>query len=63
MHSINKINYLNLYDYCSELMWKLHASLFMHRHPTVVDIKMFSKLWLRGALNSFQKWIGTRNNI
>ena len=53
MHSINKIYYLNLYDYFSELMWKLHASLFMHRHPTVVDIKMFSKLWLRGALNSF----------
>ena len=43
MHSINKIYFLNLYDYFSELAWKLHASLFMHKHPIVVYIKIFSK--------------------
>ena len=43
MHSINKIYFLNLYDYFSELMWKLHASLFMHKHPIVVYIKIFSE--------------------
>ena len=64
MHSINKIYFLNLYDYYSELIWKPHASLFMHKHPIVVYIKIFSKpSLLRRALNSFQKWMGTRNNI
>ena len=43
MHSINKIYFLNLYDYFSERIWNLHASLFMHKHPIVVDIKIFSK--------------------
>ena len=43
MHSINKIYFLNLYDYYSELIWKLHASLFMHKHPIVAYIKIFSK--------------------
>ena len=44
MHSINKIYFLNLYDYYSKLMWKLHAPLFMHKHPIVADIKTFSKM-------------------
>ena len=43
MHSINKICFLNLYDYYSELTWKPHASLFMHKHPIVVYIKIFSE--------------------
>ena len=63
MHSINKIYFLNLYDYYSELMWKLHAPLFMHKHPIVVYILKYSQSLLRRALNSFQKWMGTRNNI
>ena len=50
MHSINKIYYLNLYDYFSELIWKLHASLFMNKHPIVVNIKTFSKLAARRAI-------------
>ena len=50
MHSINKIYFLNLYDYFSELIWKLHASLFMHKHPIVVNIKTFSKLAARRAI-------------
>ena len=47
MHSINKIYFLNLYDYYSELIWKPHASLFMHKHPIVADIKTFSTLAAR----------------
>ena len=43
MHSINKIYFLNLYDYFSELIWKLHAPLFTHKHPIVMHIKIFSK--------------------
>ena len=44
MHSIiNKIYFLNLYDYFSVLIWKPHASLFMHKHPIVVYIKIFSE--------------------
>ena len=43
MHSINKIYLSNLCDYFSERIWKLHASLFMHKHPIVVYIKIFSK--------------------
>jgi hypothetical protein len=49
MHSVDKICFLNLYDYFSELIWKLHASLFMHKHPIVADIKIktFSTLAAR----------------
>ena len=40
MHSINKIYLSNLSDYFSELIWKPHAFLFIHKHLTVVNIKM-----------------------
>ena len=52
MHSLArcKIYFLNLYDYYSELIWKPHASLFMHKLPIVVDIKTFSKLAARRAI-------------
>ena len=50
MHSISKIYFLNLCDYFSERIWKLHASLFMHKHPIVVYIKTFSKLAARRAI-------------
>ena len=50
MHSINKIYFLNLYDYFPDRIWKLHASLFMHKRSIVVDIKTFSKLAARRAI-------------